>query len=197
MKNNALFIQRFAAFIIDIMIVSLIASFISTPFINASNSEKLTKQSSELVEKVMAGEIDQKTYIKEASVITYQIDKNNALYTIINIIFGFVYFVIFQFYKKGQTIGKQIFKIKVDSNDGVLNINQMIARGLLIDMILFDLIRFAFCMFGSSKTYFLGYSSVMMVEIIVLSLCGFMVMFKKDRRGLHDILCNTKVVNVK
>ena len=112
MKNNALFIQRFAAFIIDIMIVSLIASFISTPFINASNSEKLTKQSSELVEKVMAGEIDQKTYIKEASVITYQIDKNNALYTIINIIFGFVYFVIFQFYKKGQTIGKQIFKIK-------------------------------------------------------------------------------------
>lgn len=197
MKNNALFIQRFAAFIIDIMIVSLIASFISTPFINASNSEKLTKQSSELVEKVMAGEIDQKTYIKEASVITYQIDKNNALYTIINIIFGFVYFVIFQFYKKGQTIGKQIFKIKVDSNDGVLNINQMIARGLLIDMILFDLIRFAFCMFGSSKSYFLGYSSVMMVEIIVLSLCGFMVMFKKDRRGLHDILCNTKVVNVK
>ena len=197
MKNNALFIQRFAAFIIDIMIVSLIASFISTPFINASNSEKLTKQSSELVEKVMAGEIDQKTYIKEASVITYQIDKNNALYTIINIIFGFVYFVIFQFYKKGQTIGKQIFKIKVDSNDGVLNINQMVARGLLIDMILFDLIRFAFCMFGSSKSYFLGYSSVMMVEIIVLSLCGFMVMFKKDRRGLHDILCNTKVVNVK
>ena len=197
MKNNALFIQRFAAFIIDIMIVSLIASFISTPFINASNSEKLTKQSSELVEKVMAGEIDQKAYIKEASVITYQIDKNNALYTIINIIFGFVYFVIFQFYKKGQTIGKQIFKIKVDSNDGVLNINQMIARGLLIDMILFDLIRFAFCMFGSSKSYFLGYSSVMMVEIIVLSLCGFMVMFKKDRRGLHDILCNTKVVNVK
>lgn len=197
MKNNALFIQRFAAFIIDIMIVSLIASFISTPFINASNSEKLTKQSSELVEKVMAGEIDQKTYIKEASVITYKIDKNNALYTIINIIFGFVYFVIFQFYKKGQTIGKQIFKIKVDSNDGVLNINQMIARGLLIDMILFDLIRFAFCMFGSSKSYFLGYSSVMMVEIIVLSLCGFMVMFKKDRRGLHDVLCNTKVVNVK
>ena len=197
MKNNALFIQRFAAFIIDIMIISLIASFISTPFINPSNNKKLSSQSSELVEKVLAGEIDQEEYIEKASVITYRIDRNNSLYTIINILLGIAYFIIYQFYKQGQTIGKQIFKIKISSREGELSMNQMIVRGLVIDMILFDLIRFAFCMFTDSSNYFLGYTSVLIVEIIILSLCGFMVMFRKDRRGLHDIICNTKVVNVK
>ena len=43
----------------------------------------------------------------------------------------------------------------------------------------------------------MGYASTMIVEIIVIMLCAFMVMFRKDCRGLHDIICNTKVVNVK
>lgn len=196
MKNNALFIQRFAAFIVDMLLITFIASLIATPFTNASNAEKLQKQSSELVEKMLAGEIDQKTYMTEASVLTYEIDRNNGFYTITCLILGILYFIIYQFYK-GQTIGKKLFKIKIESNEGNLSMNQMVVRSLVIDMMLFDFIRFAFCMFAPKSSYFIGYSSVMIVEIIVMTFCGFMVMFRKDRRGLHDIICNTKVVNVK
>ena len=196
MKNNALFIQRFAAFIVDMLLITFIASLIATPFTNASNAEKLQKQSSELVEKMLAGEIDQKTYMTEASVLTYEIDRNNGFYTITCLILGILYFIIYQFYK-GQTIGKKLFKIKIESNEGNLSMNQMVVRSLVIDMMLFDFIRFAFCMFAPKSSYFIGYSSVMIVEIIVMAFCGFMVMFRKDRRGLHDIICNTKVVNVK
>ena len=196
MKNNALFIQRFAAFIIDMLLITFIASLIATPFTNASNAEKLQKQSSELVEKMLTGEIDQKTYMTEASVLTYEIDRNNGFYTITCLILGILYFIIYQFYQE-QTIGKKLFKIKIESNEGNLSMNQMVVRSLVIDMMLFDFIRFAFCMFAPKSSYFLGYSSVMIVEIIVMAFCGFMVMFRKDRRGLHDIICNTKVVNVK
>ena len=196
MKNNALFIQRFAAFIIDMLLITFIASLIATPFTNASNAEKLQKQSSELVEKMLTGEIDQKSYMTEASVLTYEIDRNNGFYTITCLILGILYFIIYQFYQE-QTIGKKLFKIKIESNEGNLSMNQMVVRSLVIDMMLFDFIRFAFCMFAPKSSYFLGYSSVMIVEIIVMAFCGFMVMFRKDRRGLHDIICNTKVVNVK
>lgn len=196
MNKNAVFIQRFGAFLIDIIIVSFVASLISTPFVNTKNTEKLQKETTELLTKYTNGDIDQKTYASEASIIMYQADRNNGAYTIAYLILGILYFCVYQFYR-GQTIGKKILKIKVESNTGTLTLNQMVVRSLIIDMLLFNFIRFTFCIFASKSTYFMGYASTMIVEAIVILLCGFMAMFRKDCRGLHDIICNTKVTNVK
>ena len=51
MNKNAVFIQRFGAFLIDIIIVSFIASIVATPFVNTKNAEKLQKETTQILEK--------------------------------------------------------------------------------------------------------------------------------------------------
>jgi len=195
MTKSALFIQRFFAFVVDMIIIFTLASLICIPFHDSNKDEELNNKSSNIVDEYISGKIDEEKYIKETGSIIYQSEKNNLLYSLISILLGIFYFIVYQF-KTGQTIGKKLFKIKLESNSEKLTLNQMIVRGLVIDLILFDLIKVLFLLVSNNNSYFMGYISVMLVEWFILLVSAFMVMFRKDGRGLHDIVCNTKVIRV-
>ncbi len=193
MKENALFIQRFGAFVFDIILVVFVSTIISMPFINTDNSAKLEESIKEISQDYVSGNIDNKTFINEYSSVFFQLEKQQGGYIIANIILCILYFIVLQYYT-GQTLGKKIFKIKLESTRKHLSMNQVVVRALLINTILVSIIELAYIVFGSESTFFYVVGSFEFIQYIFMIVCAFMIMFRKDRLGLHDLICKTKVV---
>lgn len=72
LENKALFIQRLVAFVLDILIITFVTSLIATPFVDLEKSNKLSNQSTEVMQKYIDREIDTKTYSIEFMNISYK-----------------------------------------------------------------------------------------------------------------------------
>lgn len=193
-SNKALFIQRLLAFFIDVFIVSIVASIIAFPFLDNESLTKLNDSSNEVFQKYENGEISDKVYFTESMNISYQSAKKNGLLVLITIFLEILYFVVYQFYKGGQTIGKKLLKIQVVSTDKELTMNQMIIRSLIVDSILLDMIVMALVIFASKSVYLYGSLSFEVIQYIILFISCLMVMFSKSGRGIHDRLTHTEVI---
>lgn len=193
--EKALFVQRFLAFLLDIVLVSFVASFISYPFLDMDSIQKLNESSVEVMENYTNGKIDEKEYFNESSTISYELARKQGVNTLVIIFLNILYFVVYQIKNNGQTLGKQILKIRVvDSSNRDLSMNQMIFRALIINSILLDMISFGVLIFANQSSYFYGVSFLGFIQFCILSVSTFMIMFGKDRRGLHDLVAHTDVV---
>ena len=193
--EKALFVQRFIAFLLDIFILSSIASLISYPFLDAKSIDKLNKNSSEIIEKYTTGEIDMDTYVDEVKGISYQLSQKQGVVSLVTLFLAVLYFIVYQYYNNGQTIGKKLMKIKVvSSTDKEITMNSFIFRSLIVNSILVDMISFAIVIFGNETTYFYGVAICGIIKYTLLLICGFMVMWSKSGMGLHDRIAHTTVV---
>lgn len=193
--EKALFVQRFLAFLLDIVLVSVVASFISYPFLDMDSIQKLNESSVEVMENYTNGKIDEKEYFNESSTISYELARKQGVNTLVIIFLNILYFVVYQIKNNGKTLGKQILKIRVvDSSNRDLSMNQMIFRALIINSILLDMISFGVLIFANQSSYFYGVSFLAFIQFCILSVSTFMIMFGKDRRGLHDLVAHTDVV---
>ena len=193
--EKALFVQRFLAFLLDIVLVSVVASFISYPFLDMDSIQKLNESSVEVMENYTNGKIDEKEYFNESSTISYELARKQGVNTLVIMFLNILYFVVYQIKNNGQTLGKQILKIRVvDSSNRDLSMNQMIFRALIINSILLDMISFGVLIFANQSSYFYGVSFLAFIQFCILSVSTFMIMFGKDRRGLHDLVAHTDVV---
>lgn len=195
-KEKAQFIQRFVAFLLDILIVSTISSIIAFPFIDNKEADKLSDETIEIIEKYSSAEISLKTYTTEMMTLSYRMARNNGLVTIITLIVEVLYFIVYQIYNNGQTLAKKLLKIQVVSKDGKLTMNQMIFRSLIINSILLEIISFGFMLFANKSLYFFGVAIFESIQYIVLLVSAFMVMFSKSGQGLHDRIAHTEVVKL-
>ena len=193
--EKALFVQRFIAFLLDIFILSSIASQISYPFLDAKSIDKLNKNSSEVIEKYTTGEIDMDTYVDEFNGISYQLSQKQGVVSLVTLFLAVLYFIVYQYYNNGQTIGKKLMKIKVvSSTDKEITMNSFIFRSLIVNSILVDMISFAIVIFGNETAYFYGVAICGIIKYTLLLICGFMVMWSKSGLGLHDRIAHTTVV---
>lgn len=193
-KEKAYFFPRLLAYLIDIFIVTLIATLISMPFTN-ENLEKLTNDLNNLSEKYMSQEITAKEFVNQYVDLDYDINYNSVPSTIISVVCFICYFVIFQFYNKGQTIGKKLMKIKIVSNNGEeLTINNYLYRSFLLNAVAVNIILIFLVLFMNKNYCFYLSIPLQFIQEVLLLVTVFMVLFKKDGRGLHDKLGNTKVI---
>lgn len=194
-SRKAYFFQRLGAYIIDMFIISFLVSIITQPFIDIDRMEKLEKQSTEIVEKYQKEKISLETYIYQTLDLNYQIAKNNGVFSLTSMIFVILYFIIFQFYNKGQTIGKKIMNIEIVKYDRTsLSINDLIYRSLIINSLFLNMLLFALMVFTTRDIF--GYGTIFLetIQYIILMIVFFMAIFRKDGRGLHDLIANTIVI---
>lgn len=194
-KENAFFFQRVMAFLIDVMIVYIITTLVATPFVNQKSAEKLQKEETKIMQNYIDKKTDVNTYINQSMDLNYEIARNNGIITIVSIALTIIYFVVYQFFNKGQTLGKRIFKIKIKKVDGsALNMNDLVYRSLIINGIFANMIMFAITIFCNKQYYFYTTTTVQLLQNILFLICVFMIMYRKDGRGLHDLVANTVVV---
>lgn len=123
---KATFIQRFLAYVIDMILIILIVNIIGSAF----NQKQLKELDKELNDKLNTVESVEQFYdasseelLNELADIQYRIDKASAPIIAVNIIISIGYFIIFQYMNNGQTLGKKLFKIKVQSEKREIIIN--------------------------------------------------------------------------
>lgn len=193
-KDKAYFLPRVMAYLIDAIIISLVVNVLAVPFYN-NNVDTLNKEYEMVGEKYVNKEITTEVYLYQSLDLSYDMNYNMIPVTIIDMTCLILYFVVYQYYNKGQTLGKKIMKVKtVSNNDEELSINNYVYRSLLLNGVLIGILDIVSMLF-ISKNYGIYISfTLQFIQIVLILITVLMVLFSKQGRGLHDKLGNTKVI---
>lgn len=159
----------------------------------AYSDSKLTKKEYSKIYDDVLGEYND-LYVEK----NYKLSKMNTVNSVTAIILTIIYFVIIQYFTKGQTIGKKLFKYRIMTNDRErVTINNLLLRSLIITDVIWASIRL-YCLYtmdayGYDTASF--YLNNIMYLILFISL--LFVIYRKDRRALQDLFAGTKVVEEK
>lgn len=136
-------------------------------------------------------------YFKIEENYSYKLVKLSIIPTIISLLCILMYFVVLQYYCNGQTLGKKLMKLQVKSNnDRRLNILNYLIRCLIVNEVFVNIISVVFLLILNKQGYIL-YSQIIYVITYILEVAIiFSITFNKEHRGLHDIVSNTKVIEL-
>lgn len=191
---KAQFYKRVLAYLIDVVILSLIISVIVNIFIPNSNLLVLKNELDKVTEQFLANEITNKVMINRWIDINYDMKYQAIGQDIIGFTLYVCYFIIVQFKNNGQTIGKKIMKIKIEKEDGsLLTIDDMVKRSLIINGLLVKMLSLT-AVLALEKRMFFGFSlAIEGTQMLIIVISSFMILYRKDGRGLQDLWGQTKV----
>ena len=190
-----LFFKRLGAFFLDCTILFFALTFINLFIPTFVDVNDLNDRTIEITEKYINGEVTQEKFVEETNEISYLLQKGTYLTTIVGIIVYILYFVVYQAYNNGQTLGKKVFKIRVLKTDNdVPSINMLIRRCLIPYGILVNFILAILILVLSKNTYNMFNVILTNLHLIVLGITILTMLIKK--RGMHDYLANTKVEEI-
>lgn len=193
-------LKRIVAYIIDYLLITLVSTaLVYITFINPRYDEYLeaSKEYNAVAEQYYSKEITAKEFSEQINDLSYELNSTGYVYTIGNIIIIFLYFGVFVYFTKGQTLGKRIMGIKIVSNKGKdLKIYNYFIRAFILNGVILNLCTLVAICFKES-TYLKIYSAASNFDLILMIILFLMILFWKDGRGLHDILAGTKVIDVR
>ena len=184
-------LKRLFAYIVDLIIVVVIASlFIDMPILNPY-FDKYLELSESLVSYLNGGEVLTQEAINN---LQYEFVYYSFYSSIILISIKILYFILFQYINKGKTIGKAIFKIELVSEKRKLKFYQVLLSSLIICNIFTQSITLVLLR-TLSKSSFMSISGyISTIELTIAMITVVMITMRKDARGLHDLISNTSVV---
>lgn len=191
---KATFFERLGAYILDAFIVSIIFSLICMGI--STTETKTEKLMAELDNKLMEKKVTTEEYIEEYQILLYDYQKENILTTSISLALTIAYYIVFQFLNKGQTLGKKLLNLKVVDikTEKQISISRYILRYILIYNLLSGILSIPLLYVLNQKTYFAIYFILLAIEMIFILINVMFILYRKDKRGLHDILTNTVVI---
>lgn len=190
-------LKRIIAFVIDIVIVSLVVSLINLlPLDPYKDKYKdAYEKYNEVVQK--STEDDKNDYKDEIIELNYEVYKYRTYSSMFSATALILYFGVLPLVMNGQTLGKKIMKLRVVSNnEKKLNFWKYLIRIVILNNIWLSLINIgAVYVVSGVKFYYVTYV-ISMLSSLIYMLNLIMVMFRKDNRGLHDMVAGTKVILV-
>lgn len=190
---KASFIKRILAFLIDSFILSIVFTVITINF--NDNSDNISNKLMETLEQYQNNEITMEEYTDSVVDTNYQLQKSSVPTNALQVVLYVGYFIVFGYLNKGQTVGKKLCKIKVVNKDGNLpSVWNMIVRSLLIYGIFTLLYSIVFVNILDKYIFTYGYMFIDYTIAIFVMIAFFMVLYKKDGRGLHDVIAGTYVI---
>lgn len=212
--NNKPVFKRVFAFIIDILIVGVITSLFTNievlnpyqeEYTNTYNKlydyilnggkektddEKTTEEGKQ--EEVAIGNIDLNS--PEIMDLQYDLTRYSIPTSIISLVVTVLYFILFQYFNNGKTIGKALFKMRVTNKNGEkASIIQIIVRTLFVDSILTSSILIVLVCYMTKENFLVYNEYVSIAHTAIIIACLFLMLFRKDARGFHDLIAGTEV----
>ena len=189
----ASFFDRLGCYLLDVLLIFAISSVISV-FIPSKGND-INKEITTLTEKYTNGEVGSEAFINEYQDLMYKYQKDNYLSTVVSVGLNFIYFVVFAYFNKGQTIAKKLTNIKVVDNktEERPKFWQMLVRNMFIYSLLSNVI-ILILLFTSKNNFIYCYMLVGGFDLMFVMITVMFVLYRKDKRGLHDMMACTKVV---
>lgn len=190
-------LKRIIAFVFDIVIVSLVVSLINLlPLDPYKDKYKdAYEKYNEVVQK--STEDEKNDYKDEIIELNYEVYKYRTYSSMFSATALILYFGVLPLVMNGQTLGKKMMKLRVVSNnEKKLNFWKYLIRIVILNNIWLSLINVgAVYVVSGVKFYYVTYV-ISMLSSLIYMLNLIMVMFRKDNRGLHDMVAGTKVILV-
>lgn len=194
-ETKPYFFPRLVAYIIDIILISMVCTGIMYLIPENKNYDKYMKEFEQVQVEAMEGKIELEEYFNKYTNIVYDIDYSNVLSIIIEVTLIILYFIVFQFYNKGQTLGKKLMKLRVVSTkDNELTVDQVAYRALIANSILVNILIIGSLLFLGKDYYFYASFVLQITASIIVFVTLMMILFRKDGKGLHDVIAGTKVI---
>ncbi len=188
---NATFLQRFFAYIIDILIVVILLNLV-TYNINFDKRNDLMSEITEYLTEYDPANTEDANKLLD---LQYQYNKESILVDTVSVAITIGYFVIFQYFNKGQTIGKKLLKIRISGKDNKqVGIGQLILRSIIIYQILVNIVNLILITTVDKMFYWNIYSILTAAQSIFIVITMLFILYRKDKRGLHDIMSGTCVI---
>ena len=192
---KAMFSQRVLAFLIDLVLLSMITSLITMFIPMNDTATKLYEEQNRVLEDYVAGNVPMEEYVNQMIDLGYDISKQTVIISIVGVVISLLYYVVYPCYNNGQTFGKKLMKIKIKkTNDKELSMNDLLIRSMINNSILVNIITIALVLFLSKDLYLSMSSLLSSVQYLVLIISLIMVAFTKYAQGLHDKVVHTEVV---
>ncbi len=192
---NASLGKRVSAYLIDIVLIVII-SIILMGFIPKSEKylEK-AKQLDDLYTEYVDKTITVEEYISNYKEISYEYEKESLIFNVFDIVFVFGYFVIIPVVNNGQTIGKKLLKIKlVKEDESKLTIKDTFIRSVIVTTLAVNVINLILVNTVNYELFFILTIILSAIKTVLIIIAVFMISMRKDKKGLHDIMTKTKVV---
>ena len=190
---EAKFSKRLLAYLIDIIILGIVLLIVN--IIIPKDNKEINVKLDTLNESYLNKEIEFNEYLNDYSEISYNLDKQNIIYTVVNIVFVIIYFIILPYFLNGQTVGKKLLKIKV-IKENKLTITSLVIRNLIINGLGYMLLSLLLIYILNPYTYFITTTILSLIQLILMIIILIGLIKNNDKLILHDRLSNTKVVNV-
>lgn len=193
---KASFKQRFIAYLIDLVIIALLFLVIGFILPKSNNMNVLQQEMNEINEQFLEHQMKFETYFNRFIEVSYDIDKANVMYGVINAFLILGYFVVLPYFNDGRTIGKMVVSIKVQRKDKeLLMLNDLLVRSFFVHGLTYMLVSLAMIYLLNPLFYFITTLIFGLLQIFLVITCVFMIIYRKDKRGLQDIFSKTNVVN--
>ncbi len=188
-----IFFKRILAYIIDCVILFFAMLVVNLFIPTFGDVEELNTRLTTSIESYTSGELTVDEFLEESEDISYDIMKATYISSIAGIVVYLLYFVVFQAYNNGQTLGKKWLKLQVvKTDDSNVDMNSLLRRSLFPYGVLVNFILVVALLFASKHAYLSINTILSNIQMIVIFITLIM-MFMKDR-GIHDYLANTKVI---
>lgn len=190
------FSNRFLAYLIDIIIVALVFLCLNSLMPQNHNISVLENEITDLRSSYLKKEIDTKVYFNRYALIRKNLDQQYIPSNLLNVIIILCYFVLVPYYWDGKKIGKKIFKLKIvksEPNEKV-SLNNYLARSIINNGVLCFLISMSTVFLFDDSKYFLITIICGILQFLLVIISGFMIIYRHDKKGVHDLVSGTQVI---
>lgn len=188
------FFPRLVAYIIDVLLVSIVCTGILFLVPENKNYDKYMKEYEQIQTDYIEEKITTDEYLNKSVDVVYDIDYSNVVPMIIETVLLILYFIVFQFYNKGQTFGKKLMKLRLVSVKDELTVNNVAFHALIVNAIFINILIIAALLFVGKDYYYYTSLALQVVSMLITFSILIMILFRKDGRGLHDVVAGTKVI---
>ena len=186
--------KRILAYLIDVVIVLLASSMLSSISYLNPQLETYNKYYDEYSEKTK-DYLDKKTaddeYLQITNDYSYKLERNSVYSSIISVVTILLYFGVFQKYNNGQTLGKKLLNIRVKGN---LNVFKYLLRTAIIYNVFINVAKIILIVALDQNQYLIANKYLYALALVVEVTTIVMIMLRKDHKGLHDLIVGSEVI---
>ena len=104
------------------------------------------------------------------------------------------YFIIIPIITKGYTLGMYITGIKYE---GQINIKNLFLRNIITTGILQMIVSLILVYLVNNKIYLTISLFLGIIQLLLVIISAFMISYRKDLKGIQDIISNINIIEVK
>lgn len=189
--------KRIKSFIIDFVVLAIFFFLVQYFVPKTEYVKTLEAEQNAIMEDYFAHRIQFADYVSSYGNVFYEASKEDQVTYLIYLTFMLSYFVILPFLWKGRTLGCFLSGVQIERFDqGKLHIWQLFIRYSIVFGLGYVFLNNIFLLCIPKNYYFILISIVAVFQFVVAIFSMITILFRKEKRGLHELLSNTEITKI-